>query len=202
MEREDKLNNARQQARSERRDGGSGDIPGPFKLPDESPDWHECRIHNDETIPNSNCTLGFKECWSFGKVVYKRYYRFDGTETSLFRAATTWTGDTVGVTALGLFGADKFGCTYCIRFLGLSVSVPGSSGALQHMCEVGLRAKLHLLQYAGHNVASCISRGCPGGRTVVGTEEETGGEEEVRQDTSSCEDESEEDRLFGVRSEV
>lgn len=60
MERAIQGNDAREQACSERWNGGSGGFPSPFKLTDESPSWTEWRLHNDETISNQDNPLSRK----------------------------------------------------------------------------------------------------------------------------------------------
>ena len=72
MERTVQGSDAREQAASERWDGGHGSTITPFKFPDESPNWDEWRLHHCETDTNKDNPLGFKESWSFGKVIFKR----------------------------------------------------------------------------------------------------------------------------------
>lgn len=172
MERAIQGNDAREQANSERWDGGSGGTTSPFKLPDESPSWTEWRLHNDETNSNQDNPLGFKESWGFGKVVFKRYLRYDRTEASLHRVLGSWTGDSVNYAASRFFGFDQIGCTYSIRFRGVSITVSGGSRTLQHLCEMAIRSKQELLQLTPNEMESNVSRGCPEGTETFEKESE------------------------------
>nr|WPR18178.1 MAG: hypothetical protein [Carnation Italian ringspot virus] len=172
MERAIQGNDAREQANGERWDGGSGSSISPFKLTDESPSWTEWRLHNDETNSNHDNPLGFKESWGFGKVVFKRYLRYNRTETSLHRVLGSWTGDSVNYAASRFFGVNQIGCTYSIRFRGVSVTISGGSRTLQHLCEMAIRSKQELLQPAPIEVESDVSRGCPEDTEVFEEESE------------------------------
>jgi len=161
MERIVQGSDAREQAISERWDGRCGGTITPFKLPDESPNWNEWRLHHCEENPNKDYPLGFKESWSFGKVVFKRYYRHDWTETSLHRALGSWTGDSVNYAASRLLGINPVGCTYSIRIRGVSLTISGGSGTLQRLIEMAIRLKCTELQLASSEVEGYVSRGCP-----------------------------------------
>ena len=163
MERAIQGNDAREQAYGERWNGGPGGSTSPFQLPDESPSWTEWRLHNDETNSNQDNPLGFKESWGFGKVVFKRYLRYDGTETSLHRVLGSWTGDSVNYAASRFFGFDQIGCTYSIRFRGVNVTISGGSRTLQHLSEMAIRSKQELLQLTPVKVESDVSRERPEG---------------------------------------
>ena len=178
MERTLQGSDVRQQATGERWDGGRGSTITPFKFPDESPSWNEWRLHHSEENTDKDHPLGFKESWSFGKVVFKRYHRYDWKEASLHRALGSWTGDSVNNAASRLLGINPVGCTYSIRIRGISVTISGGSGTLQRLIEMAIRLKRTELQLAACEVDSDVSRGCP------------------EADQTCFEEESELDRLF------
>nr|UPE52104.1 symptom severity modulator [Cucumber Bulgarian latent virus] len=142
-------------------DGRYGSTITPFQLPDESPNRDEWRVHHCETNPYKDYPLGFKESWGFGKVVFKRYYRYDWKETSLHRVTGSWSGDTVNYAASRFFGVNQIGCTYSIRIRGISVTLSGGSGTLQRLIEMAIRIKLSELQLASDEMEGHVSGGCP-----------------------------------------
>nr|UHS72060.1 MAG: putative symptom severity modulator [Zeavirus sp.] len=161
MERILQGSDAREQATGERWDGGHGGSITPFKFPDESPSRDEWRLHHCSEDSNKDNPLGFKESWGFGKVVFKRYYRYDWKEASLHRALGSWTGDSVNYAASRLLGVDQVGCTYSIRIRGISVTISGGSGTLQRLIAMAIRLKCSELQLASSEVEGDVSRGCP-----------------------------------------
>lgn len=164
MERVIQGDNAREQANRERWDGGCGDTITPFKFPDESPSFNEWKqLHNSEESEDKDHAFGFKESWCFGKVVFKRYLRYDGTETSLHRALGSWQRDSVNDAASRFLGFGQIGCTYCIRFRGSCLTISGGSGTLQRLIEMAIRTKRTMLQLTPSDMESTISRGCPEG---------------------------------------
>nr|BCH36671.1 predicted silencing suppressor protein [Sikte waterborne virus] len=171
MERAIQGSDAREQANSERWDGGCGSTITPFKFPDESPGLHEWRLHNSEESEDKDHPLGFKESWSFGKVVFKRYLRYDGTEASLHRALGSWERDSVNDAASRFFGVSQIGCTYSIRFRGSCLTLSGGSRTLQRLIEMAIRTKCTMLQLTPGEVDSNVSRGCPEGTETFETKE-------------------------------
>lgn len=169
MERTIQGSYAREQAASERWDGRSGSTFTPFKLPDESPSLHEWRLHNSEESEDKDHPLGFKESWSFGKVVFKRYLRYDGTEASLHRALGSWERNSVNDAASRFLGFGQIGCTYSIRFRGSCLTLSGGSRTLQRIIEMAIRTKLTMLQLAPCEVAGDVSGGCPEGAEAFET---------------------------------
>lgn len=163
MERAIQGSDAREQANSERWDGGRGSTITPFKLLDESPSLHEWRLYNSEESENKDHPLGFKESWSFGKVVFKRYLRYDGTEASLHRALGSWERDTVNDAASRFLGVSQIGCTYSIRFRGSCLTLSGGSRTLQRLIEMAIRTKRTMLQLTPCEVEGDVSRRCPEG---------------------------------------
>nr|WOC94070.1 viral suppresor of RNA silencing [Krkavce tombusvirus 1] len=163
MERTIQRSNAREQAYSERWNGGYGNSLTPFKLPDESPSLNEWRLHHGEESENKDHPLGFKESWSFGKVVFKRYLRYDGTEASLHRALGSWERNSVINAASRFFGVNQIGCTYSIRFRGSCLTLSGGSRTLQRLIEMAIRTKCTMLQLTPCEMESVLSRGCPEG---------------------------------------
>lgn len=161
MERIIQRSDAREQTQCECWDGGRGNSITPFELPDESPSRDEWRIHHSSENPYQDYPLGFKESWSFGKVVSKGYYRYDWKKASLHRALGSWTGDSVNDAASRLLGVNQVGCTYCIRIRGLSVTISGGSGTLQRLIAMAIRIKCQELQFATSEVESVVSRGRP-----------------------------------------
>lgn len=172
MERTIQGNDAREQAYGERWNGGYGSTTSPFKLPDESPSLNEWRLHNDEKNTSEDNPLGFKESWSFGKVVFKRYIRYDGTESSLHKALGSWERDTINNAASRFLGSGQIGCTYCIRFRGSCLTLSGGSGALQRLIEMAIRTKRTMLQLTTYDVDGYISRRCPEGTKAFEEESE------------------------------
>nr|UHS72123.1 MAG: putative silencing suppressor protein [Tombusvirus sp.] len=172
MERIIQGSNAREQANSERWDGGCGGTITPFKLPDESPSLHEWRLHNSEESEDKDHPLGFKESWSFGKVVFKRYLRYDGTEASLHRALGSWERNTVNDAASRFLGLSQIGCTYSIRFRGSCLTLSGGSRTLQRLIEMAIRTKHTMLQLTPSEVEGNVSRGCPEGTKAFKEESE------------------------------
>lgn len=166
MERVIQIDNLREQAKRERWDGGSGDSVSPFQYPDESPSVTEWRIHNAETDTNQDCPLGFKESWSFGKVVFKRYYRHDFSEASLDRNLGSWTRDTVNTTAHRLLGSEQCGCTYSVRIRGACVTISGGTSALSRLIDMAVWTKQGMLQSPCGKVESTVSGGCPEGENA------------------------------------
>jgi len=133
--------------------GGGGDGRGsisPFKLPDQTPTHYEWGLHHSEENPDKDCPIGFKECWSFGKVVFKRYYRYDWKETSLHQATQSWDRDSVITSASRLLGINQVGCTYSIRIRGVAVTISGGSGALPRIIDMAIRAKHYELLNASY----------------------------------------------------
>nr|QXV86640.1 silencing suppressor [Tombusviridae sp.] len=173
MERIIQTGDAREQANSERWDGGVGDTITPFKLPDESPNLHEWRLHNSEENEYQDRPLGFKESWGFGKVVFKRYLRYDGSETSLHRALGSWERNSINNAASRLLGLDQVGCTYSIRFRGSCLTISGGSRTLQRIIELAIRTKQTMLQLTPSEVESNVSRGCPEGTEAFKESETT-----------------------------
>ena len=161
MERTIQRSDVGEQATRECWDGGHGSAITPFQLPDESPNWDEWRLHHSEENPDKDYPIGFKESWSFGKVVFKGYYRYNWTEASLHRALGSWTGDSVKYAASRLLGVNQVGCTYSIRIRGISVTVSGGSGTLQRLIAMAIRLKCSELQLASSQVEGNVSRGCP-----------------------------------------
>jgi len=160
MERALQGDDAREQADSERWTGGCGSSITPFQFSDESPSLNEWRLYNDEKNTGNNHPIGFKEVWSFGSVVFKRYYRYDGSQASLHRVLGSWTGDSVNNAAHRFFGTNQIGCAYSIRFRGSSISVSGGSRTLQHLIEMAIWTKLKVLQFTPSEMESPVSRGC------------------------------------------
>lgn len=172
MERALQGDNAREQANCERWTGGCGSSITPFQFSDESPTLNEWKLHHDEKNPDNDHPIGFKEVWSFGSVVFKRYYRYDGSQASLHRVLESWTGNTVNASACRLLGSEQRGCAYSIRFRGTSLSVSGGSRALQHIIEMAIWTKLKVLQFTPSELESPVSRGCLDDNTVIKTESE------------------------------
>nr|ALJ30187.1 silencing suppressor [Carnation Italian ringspot virus] len=172
MERAIQGSDAREQANCERWDGGCGSTITPFKLPDESPSFNEWRIHNSEESEDKDNPLGFKESWCFGKVVFKRYFRYDGTETSLHRVLGSWERDSINDAASRFFGVNQIGCTYSIRFRGSCLTLSGGSRTLQRLIEMAIRSKRTMLQLTPSEVEGNVSRGCPEGTETFKEESE------------------------------
>nr|UHS72153.1 MAG: hypothetical protein 2 [Tombusvirus sp.] len=147
-------------------DGGCGSSITPFQFYDETPCFDEWRLHNNEKTANNYSASGFEESWSFGKVVFKRHYRYDGTEASLDRALRSWTGDSVNNASHRFFGADQIGCTYSIRFRGPRVSVSGGSRTILDIIEMAIWTKFKVLQLTHQQVEGAISRGCLDGKAI------------------------------------
>ncbi|AAA42906.1 p20 protein [Cucumber necrosis virus] len=163
MERAIQRSDAREQANSERWDGRCGGTITPFKLPDESPSLLEWRLHNSEESEDKDHPLGFKESWSFGKVVFKRYLRYDGTETSLHRTLGSWERNSVNDAASRFLGVSQIGCTYSIRFRGSCLTLSGGSRTLQRLIEMAIRTKRTMLQLTPCEVEGNVSRRRPQG---------------------------------------
>ncbi|AAG21219.2 p19 protein [Maize necrotic streak virus] len=161
MERAIQGSDAWQQTGGQRRVGGCGDSFAPFQLPDESPTSDEWRLHHDAYDPDTDCPLGFKEFWSVGKAISKRYHRYDWKEASLDRALGSWQGDKVITEASRFLGVDQVSCTYSIRVRGVSITLSGGSRALLRLVSMADRIKRSELQFATSAVESVVSRGCP-----------------------------------------
>nr|QVX32684.1 silencing suppressor [Cymbidium ringspot virus] len=172
MERAIQGSDVREQADSECWDGGGGGTTSPFKLPDESPSLHEWRLHHSEESENKDNPLGFKESWSFGKVVFKRYLRYDGAETSLHRALGSWERDSVNDAASRFLGLSQIGCTYSIRFRGTRLTLSGGSGTLQRLIEMAIRTKRTMLQPTPSEAEGNVSRRRPEGTEAFKEESE------------------------------
>nr|UHS72089.1 MAG: putative symptom severity modulator [Tombusvirus sp.] len=173
MERAVQRSNVGKQITGECRVGGCGSTITPFQLPDESPNWFEWRFHHCEENPDKDHPLGFKESWSFGPVIFKRYLRYDWKKASLHRVLGSWTRDSVNIAASRLLGVNPVGCTYCIRIRGVSVTVSGGSGSLQRLIEMAIRLKFTELQSATNEVEGFVSRGCPKAGTEACSKEES-----------------------------
>nr|WRQ65094.1 tombus P19-like silencing suppressor protein [Tolivirales sp.] len=172
MERAIQGSDAREQAYSERWDGAQGGIITPFKLPDESPSLHEWRLHNSEESEHKDHPLGFKESWGFGKVIFKRYLRYDGTEASLHRALGSWERDSVNDAASRFLGLGQIGCTYSIRFRGSCITASGGSRTLQCLIDMAIRIKREMLQPTPSDMEGNVSRECPEGPEAFEKESE------------------------------
>lgn len=166
MERAVQGDDAREPLNSECRIGGCGSSITPFQFLDETPCFDEWRLHNNEKTANNNSASGFEESWSFGPVVFKRYFRYDGTEASLDRVLGTWSRDSVNHAAHRFFGANQIGCAYSIRFRGPRLSVSGGSRTLLDLIEMAVWTKFKVLQLTPQQVESAISRGCLDGKAI------------------------------------
>lgn len=122
-------------------DGEHRNTVTPFKFPDESPTWNEWRLHHSQTDQHQDYPLGIKECWSFGKAIFKRYYRHDWTESSVHRLSGSWSRDSVEAASSRFLGLNQISCAYSIRVRGVNVTISGGSGTLQRIIEMALRCK-------------------------------------------------------------
>ncbi len=141
---------------SECRDGEHRNSVTPFKFPDESPTWNEWRLYHSQEDQHQDYPLGIKECWSFGKAIFKRYYRHDWTESSVHRLSGSWTRDSVEAAASRFLGINQISCAYSIRVRGVNVSVSGGSGTLQRIIEMALRCKQEQLLSTQISIGSRI----------------------------------------------
>lgn len=148
MERDLQGSDDGEQTYSRRWDGREGGTITPFQLPDQTPTRHDWIVHHGEENIDKDYPIGFKECWCFGEVVSKRYYRFDWTQASLHTALGSWTRSSVVDAAHRLRVCSKAGYSYCIRIRGVSITLSGGPSTLQRLTEMALRVKREQLQFA------------------------------------------------------